>query len=135
MNIEDAITTKEVASKRKWDEGTSHNPVRKKEARSIGHAKNRKKNLLSRRSKFTNFSPLVISIEQVLMLIKDELSLQWPRPIYALAEVGVNNRCCKFHQDHEHCIDECRHLKDQVETLIRQWKLQKLVRKTEPYKR
>ena len=30
MNMEDAITAKEVASKRKWDKGTSHNPVRKK---------------------------------------------------------------------------------------------------------
>ena len=29
----------------------------------------------------------------------------------------------------------CRHLKDQVETLIHQGKLQKFVRKTEPYRR
>ena len=31
--------------------------------------------------------------------------------------------------------DECRHLKDHVETLIRQGKLQKFVGKTEPYRR
>ena len=59
------------------------------------------------------------------MLIKDEPSLQWPIPIYAPAKVGDKNKCCKFHQDHRHRIDECKHLKDQVETLIRQWKLQK----------
>ncbi|XP_075674869.1 uncharacterized protein LOC142644069 [Castanea sativa] len=37
-------------------------------------------------------------------------------------------------QDHRHRTDECRHLKDLVETLIWQGKLQKYIRKTEPYK-
>ena len=46
MNAEDTITAKGMTSKRKRDEGTSHNPDRKKEARSIGHATDKKKNLL-----------------------------------------------------------------------------------------
>ncbi|XP_030930932.1 uncharacterized protein LOC115956775 [Quercus lobata] len=82
MNAEDIVTAKGVMTKRKWDKGTSHNPDRKNEARSIGHVADKKKNLQDRRSKFTSFTSLVMPIEQVLMQIKDEPSLQWPRPIY-----------------------------------------------------
>ena len=69
------------------------------------------------------------------MEIKDKPSLQWPKPIYTLAEVRDKSKYCRFHQDHKHRIDECRHLKDQVETLIHQRKLQNFVQKTEPYRR
>jgi len=62
-------------------------------------------------------------IDQVLMQIKDEPSLQWPKPIYAPIEVRDKKKYCRFHQDHRHHIDECRHLKDKVEILIRQGKL------------
>ena len=124
MNAEDVVTAKGVMTKRKRDEGTSYNPDRKKEARSTGHATERKKkrNLLDRRPKFTNFTPLVMPIEQILMQTKDKTFLQWPRPIYAPVEVKDKSKYYRFHQDHRHRIDECRHLKDQVETLIRQGK-------------
>ena len=62
-NAEDAVTAKGVTTKRKQDEGTGHNPDRKKEARSIGHTINKKRNLLNRKSKFLNFSFLVMPIE------------------------------------------------------------------------
>ena len=130
MNAEDVVTTKGVTTKRKRDEGTSYNPNRKKEAQSTGHAANKKRNLLDLRPKFTNFTPLVIPIEQILMQIKDETFLQWPRPIYALVEVRDKSKYYKFHQDHRHRTNKCKDLKDQVETLIRQGKLQKFVRKT-----
>ena len=45
MNAKDAVTAKEMTSKRKRDEGTSNKPNRKKEARSIGHVADKKKNL------------------------------------------------------------------------------------------
>ena len=45
MNTEDTVTAKEMTSKRRRDEGTSNKPNRKKEARSTGHAANKKKNL------------------------------------------------------------------------------------------
>ena len=47
----------------------------KNEVQSIGRAIDKKKNLSDRRSKFINFTPLVMPIEQVLMQIKDEHSL------------------------------------------------------------
>ena len=68
------------------------------------------------------------------MQIRDDPSLQWPKPISTPVERREKKKYCRFHQDHGHCIDECRHLKDYVETLIRQGKLQKYVRKTEPHR-
>ena len=68
------------------------------------------------------------------MQITDDPSLQWPKPITIQVERRDKNKYCRFHQDHEHCTDECRHPKDQVETLIQQGKLQKYVKKTKPYR-
>ena len=117
MNAEDVIIAKGVTTKRKRTEGTSHNPDRKKETWGTRHALD-KKNLLDQRPKFTSFTPLMMPIEQVLMQIKDEPTLQWPRPIHAPAEVRDKSKYYRFHQDHGHRTDECRHLKNQVETLI-----------------
>ena len=107
---------------------------RKHEALGKPQKKKKKKELLDRRPKFTTFTPLLMPIEQVLMQIKDDPSLQWLKPISTPAERRDKNKYCRIHQDHGHCTDECRHLKDQVETLIRQGKLQKYVRKTKPYR-
>ena len=68
------------------------------------------------------------------MQIRDDPTQQWPKPISTPVERKDKNKYSRFHQDHEHHTDECRHLKDQVETLIRQGKLQKYVRKTEPHR-
>ena len=87
MNAKNTIIAKGVTTKRKRDEGTSHNLDRKKETRGTGHALDKKKNFPNRRPKFTSFTPLLMPIEQVLMQIKDEPALQWPRPIHTPAEV------------------------------------------------
>ena len=72
INAEDVVTTKGVMTKRKQDEGTSHNPDRKKETWGTGHALDKKRNLPDWRPKFTSFTLLLMPIEQVLMEIKDE---------------------------------------------------------------
>ena len=74
--------------------------------------------ILDRRPKFTNFTSIIIPIEQVMMQIRDDPSLQWQKPISTPAERRDKNKYCRFHLDHRHRTDECRHLKDQVETLI-----------------
>ena len=75
MSVEDTVIAKGVTTKRKRDEGISHNPDRKKETRGTGHALDKKNNLPDQRPKFTSFTSLVMPIEQVLMQIKDEPSL------------------------------------------------------------
>ena len=75
MNAKDVVIAKRVMTKRKRDEGTTHNLDSKKETRGTRHALGKKKNLSDRKPNFTSFTPLVMPIEQVLMQIKDEPSL------------------------------------------------------------
>ena len=63
MNIEDAIVEKEMTGKGKRDEGTSCPPEKKKETRSARQTSDTKKNFLDQRSRFTNFTPLIMPIE------------------------------------------------------------------------
>ena len=134
MNAEDAMVAKEMKGKRKRDEGTSNNRDKKKETRSVGQTTGKKKEIPDRKPKFANFTPLIMPIEHILMQIGDDPSLQWPKPISTQVERRDKSKYCRFHQDHRHCIEECRNLKDQVETLIWQGKLQKYFRKTEPHR-
>ena len=126
MNAEDAVLAKEIKGKRKRDEGKSNNHDKKKVTQSSGQAIGKKKELL--------FPPLIMPIEQVLMQIRDNPSLQWPKPISTPVERRDKTKYCRFHQNHRHRIDECRHLKDQVETLIWQGKLQKYAINTKPHR-
>ena len=112
MNAEDAMLAKEMKGKRKRNKGSSSNHDKKKETRSVEHTTRKKKELPNKKPKFTNFTPLITSIEQVLMQIRDDPSLQWPEPISTLAKRRDKNKYYMFHQDHGHRTDECRHLKD-----------------------
>nr|XP_023876399.1 uncharacterized protein LOC111988826 [Quercus suber] len=111
MNAKDAVLTKEMKGKGKRDEGTSGNHDKKKETRSVGQTVGKKKELSNIKPKFTNFTPLIMPIEQILMQIRDDPSLQWPKPISTPAERRDKNKYYRFHQDHRHRTDECRHLK------------------------
>ena len=97
MNAEDAVVAKEMKGKRKRDKGTSNNRDKKKETRSVRQTTRKKKELLDRKPKFTNFTTLIMPIEQVLMQIRDDPSLQWPKPFSVPAERRDKNKYCRFH--------------------------------------
>ena len=63
MNVEDTVLAKEMKGKRKRDEGTSSNHNKKKETWSVRQTIGKKKELLDRKPKFTNFTPLIMPIE------------------------------------------------------------------------
>ena len=69
------------------------------------------------------YTPLNTYLEQVLMQIKDDSSLKWPEKMKGDPNKRNWNKYCRFHRDHEHDIDECFDLKQQIENLIRQGKL------------
>ena len=96
----------------KRDEGTSNNRDKKKETRSVGQTIGKKKELSDRKPKFSNFTPLIMPIGQVLMQIRDDPSLQWLKPISTPVERRDKSKYCRFHQDHGHRTNECRHLND-----------------------
>ena len=66
---------------------------------------------------------------KILMQIKDELSLKWPKPLSSSSRTRDLKKYCRFHKDHGHYTDECRDLKEQIEELIQRGKLQKFVKK------
>ena len=63
MNVEDAVLVKEMKGKRKRNERISSNRDKKKEIRSVGQTTTKKKELLDRKQRFTNFTPLIMPIE------------------------------------------------------------------------
>ena len=63
------------------------------------------------------------------MQIKDEGALIFPGKLKGDPSKRPRDKYCRFRWDHEHDTSECYDLKQQIETLIRQGKLQKFVGK------
>ena len=78
---------------------------------------------------FTNFTPLNTPIDQVLIQIKDEGALTFPSKLKGDPSKRSKDKYCRFHRDHDHDTFECYNLKQQIEALIRQGKLQKFIGK------
>nr|XP_023875958.1 uncharacterized protein LOC111988400 [Quercus suber] len=58
------------------------------------------------------------SQDKILMQIKDELGLKWPKPLSTSSRKRNPKKYCRFHKDHGHYTDECHDLKEQNEELI-----------------
>ena len=79
--------------------------------------------------KFTSFTPLTTPIDQVLMQIKDEEALRFPGKLEGDPNKRSKDKYCRFHHDHGHDTTDCYDLKQQIEALIRQGKLQRFISK------
>ncbi|XP_075659203.1 uncharacterized protein LOC142629100 [Castanea sativa] len=79
--------------------------------------------------RFTSFTPLTALIDQVLMQIKDEGALTFPGKLKGDPNKRPREKYCRFHQDHGHDTADCYDLKQQIEALIRQGRLQRFVSK------
>jgi len=65
----------------------------------------------------------VMPVDQILMEIRDEPSLKWPRPLHSSPSLRDKRKYCCFHKDHGHYIEDCKDLKEQIEELIQKGKL------------
>ena len=63
------------------------------------------------------------------MQIKDEEVLTYPGKLKGDPNRRLRDKYCRFHRDHSHDTTDCYDLKQQIEALIKQGKLQKFVRK------
>ena len=63
------------------------------------------------------------------MQIKDKAALMWPSKLKGDPNRRSRDKNCRFHRDHGHNTAECYDLKQQIEALIRQGKLQRFVNK------
>ena len=79
--------------------------------------------------RFIRFTTLNASLDQVLMQIKDEGSLTFLGKLKSDLAKRSRNKYFRFHRDHGHDTADCYDLKQQIEALIREGKLQKFVSK------
>ena len=63
------------------------------------------------------------------MQIKDEGALTFPGKLKSDLSKRSRDKYCRFHCDHGHDTVDCYDLKQQIEALIRQGKLQKFINK------
>ncbi|XP_075674811.1 uncharacterized protein LOC142644003 [Castanea sativa] len=79
--------------------------------------------------KLASFISLNAPIDQVLMQIKDEGTLTFLGKLKGDLSKRSRDKYCHFHRDHGHNTSDYYDLKQQIEALIRQRKLQRFVSK------
>ena len=127
MNAENALSTREEKpKKRERQEDIQQDQRRKKAQMGDRRDKCRPKPPGGR---FTSFTPLTAPIDQVLMQIKDEETLTYPEKLKGDPNRRSKDKYCRFHRDHVHNTVDYYDLKQQIEALIKQGKLQRFVRK------
>ena len=127
INAEDALLArKEKPKKRERQEDIRLDRGRKMARTEEGQEDKRSK---PSAGKFTSFTPLTAPIDQVLMQIKDEGALTFPGKLKGDPNKRSRDKYCRFHHDHGHDTADRYDLKQQIEALIKQGKLQRFVSK------
>uniref|UniRef100_A0A2N9EI37 Reverse transcriptase domain-containing protein n=1 Tax=Fagus sylvatica TaxID=28930 RepID=A0A2N9EI37_FAGSY len=127
MNAEDTIECRDdpLPKRRKDVDDRKQEPTKQKVSK-FSETPERKRTTAPS-VKFNSFTPLNTPIDQLLMQIEDDPSLRWLGKICSDPNRRPKNLYYRFHKDHSHLTENCMALKEQVETLIRQGKLQKYV--------
>ena len=114
MNSKDAI----IAKKKKKDEWVEasyiHHPEQgpcPKKAKTGEKRDRGGKKAGSSLGRYSNYTPLNTPLNQVLMQIKDDQSLKWPKKMKGDHSKWNKSNYCRFHQDQEHDTDKCYDLK------------------------
>ena len=109
MNAEDALIAREdKPRKRERLEDARQGQGRKKPRTGDRRDERRSKPPGGR---FTSFTPLNASLNQVLMQIKDEGALTFPGKLKNNPTKRSRNKYCRFHHDHGHDTADCYDLK------------------------
>ena len=74
-----------------------------------------------------NCTPLNTMVDQVFMRIRNDPALAWPNKLKGNLNKRPRNKYCRFHRDCGHDTLYCYDLKQQIEALIKQGKLQRFV--------
>ena len=105
MNGEDALKAKGLMSKIKKDEGVESQSKKKERKDSHAKAKTSKSGLEVSSKKKLNFTPLIMPVDKILMQIKDDAALKWPKPLSSSLKRRDPKKYCCFLKDHGHYID------------------------------
>ncbi|CAA0810865.1 Unknown protein, partial [Striga hermonthica] len=80
--------------------------------------------------RFHDYTPLNAKIAEVLMAMEkgiDGKDVTWPRSRLEGPTQPKSRRYCRFHKDYDHTTEDCQHLKDEIERLIRAGHLKEFV--------
>lgn len=70
--------------------------------------------------RFDEYAPLVATPSRILMTIEKHPMLRCPRTYSEVPRKSpAAGSFCRFHNDYSHATDDCQHLKDEIERLIR----------------
>ncbi|XP_075636722.1 uncharacterized protein LOC142608957 [Castanea sativa] len=127
MNAEDALLAREEKPRKRERQKDTRQDRGQKIARTGERQEDRRSKPPTGR--FTSFTPLTAPIDQVLMQIKDEGALTFPSKLKGDLNKRSRDKYCHFHRDHDHDTADCYDLKQQIEALIKQGKLQRFVSK------
>ncbi|GAV58927.1 hypothetical protein CFOL_v3_02460 [Cephalotus follicularis] len=81
---------------------------------------------------FNNFAPLLETRTRILAVEKERVTIQWAAPLRSPADKRDSNKYCRYHRDYGHDTEECRHLKNHIEDLIRKGHIRKYVDRDAP---
>ncbi|XP_010667003.1 uncharacterized protein LOC104884108 [Beta vulgaris subsp. vulgaris] len=70
-----------------------------------------------RKEKFDAYTQLTTSRSQIYLMNKDSNKSQRPKQMFH--KNRDKSKWCDFHEDHGHLTEDCRHLKDNLEDLVR----------------
>ena len=127
MNAEDALSAREEKSKRRERQDDIQQEQGRKRARMGDRRDERRPKPPGGR--FMSFTPPTAPVNQVLMQIKDKEALTYPGKLKGDPNRRSKDKYCRFHRDHDHDTADCYDLKQQIEALIIQGKLQRFVKK------
>ena len=125
MNAEDALLAREERPKKR----ERQEDTRQDRGQKVAKTRDQRDEKRSRppAGRFSNLTSLTTPINQVLIQIKDEGALTFPGKLKGDPNKRPRDKYCRFHWDHGHDTANCYDLKQQIEALIRQGKLQKFV--------
>ena len=126
MNAEDLLAREEKPKKRERQEDARQDRGRKMTRTGDRREDRRSKPPIGR---FTNFTLLTALIDQVLMQIKDDTTLTWPGKLKGDPSKRSRDKYYRFNRDHGYDTSKCYDLKQQIEALIKQGKLQRFINK------
>lgn len=129
VNLEEAVKLKKGENSAKIEKPREADSG-KKEVETRGRAPAAPGKNVRRGPRYDTYTPLVASHERVLMDIWEHPVLRWPStwaPQPKKPMTYGNGKLCKFHNEYGHGTEECSHLRDEIERLVRENRLNKYV--------